>query len=406
MNPARFSAGSLSKSDCCVTYEVTDEPLSIEVNSSVERLFGASIRRTAAAMAESFGVVRGKLRIDDDGALDLVLAARIEAALRLAGYSRLNTNTVSYNASARHPHSRKDRIRWARLYLPGNQPHLMINADSFGADALVFDLEDAVPSDRKVEARILVRAMLGCDVLFRNSERVVRINALESPWGADDLAEIVRVMPDAIMLPKCETAEQVRRLDAALSRLEEAHGVASGSILVMPLIESAKGVLASSDIARASPRNAALCFGTEDFLTDIHAFREQGSSSVESSGHVDGTLLARQMIVLAARAAGIDPLDSVVIDIEDLDALRRSCIEARRIGMAGKAAIHPAQIGVIRDCFKPSAAEIDWARAVLEAANEAESEGKGSASRNRMMIDAPIVARAKRILKTAQSDKD
>ncbi|MDH7483872.1 MAG: aldolase/citrate lyase family protein [Spirochaetales bacterium] len=406
MKSARFSAGSLSKSDCCVTYEDSDAPLSIEVNSSVERLFGAAIHRTAAAMAESFGVAKGKLRIDDDGALDQVLAARIEAALWRAGYSRPHAYTERHDSSTAQPQSRKDRIRWARLYLPGNQPHLMINADSFGADTLVFDLEDAVPSDRKVEARILVRVMLGCDVLFRNSERVVRINALESPWGADDLAEVVRAMPDAIMLPKCEAPEQIEVLDTALSQLEEAYGVASGSILIMPLIETAAGVLAAPDIARASPRNAALCFGSEDFLTDIHAFREQGSYSIESSGRVDGTLLARQMIVLAARAAGIDPLDSVVIDIENQDELRQSCIEARRIGMAGKAAIHPAQIGVIRECFKPSAAEIDWARAVLEAAKEAESEGKGTASTNRMMIDAPIVARAKRILETAQAHKD
>ncbi|MCX7775755.1 MAG: aldolase/citrate lyase family protein [Rectinemataceae bacterium] len=406
MNPACFSAGSLSKSDCCVTYEASDEPLSIEVKSSVERLFGMSIRSTAAAMAASLGVTRGKLSIDDDGALAPVLAARIEAALRLAGFSELQTGRKGHLRSVGHPHNRKDRARYARLYLPGNQPHLMINADLFGADVLVFDLEDAVPSDRKLEARILVRIMLDCHSLFQRSERAVRINPLEGPWGAEDLAEVVQGKPDAILLPKCETAEQVQALDAELSRLEKAHGLELGSISIMPLIETAAGVLAAADIARASKRNSALCFGAEDYLTDIQAFREQSASADVASVFADGTILARQMVVLAARAAGIDPLDSVVVDIEDQEALRRSCLAARRIGMAGKAAIHPAQIGVIRECFQPSPEELEWAREILRAAEEAEAEGRGTATRNNAMIDAPVIARARRMLDTACFHKD
>jgi citrate lyase subunit beta/citryl-CoA lyase len=359
-------------------------------------------------MAASFGVAEGKLRIDDDGALEPVLAARIEAALRLAGYSQAQEGCKRYGTGTGHPLHRKERIRWARLYLPGNQPHLMINADLFGADVLVFDLEDAVPSDRKLEARILVRIMLDCHLLFQRSERAVRINPLEGPWGADDLAEVVRGRPDTIMLPKCETAEQVQTLDAELNRLEKAYGLEPGSISIMPLVESAAGVLAAPDIAKASKRNVALCFGAEDYLTDIQAYREQKASAVALSGYADrdSTLLARQMIVLAARAAGIDPLDSVVVDIEDQEALRQSCLAARRIGMAGKAAIHPAQIGVIRDCFQPSPEELEWAYEILRAATEAETEGRGTATINHTMIDAPIVARARHMLETAHFHKD
>lgn len=394
----RYEAGLCSSSDCRVLFQPSHAACEVEVRSSVERLFGSAIEALARKMLEAYGVTRGHLLIEDDGALELVLAARIETVLRMAGYE-----SKSEPQTPRTESGCKDRVRWARLYLPGNQPHFMVNADSFGADTLVFDLEDSVPPDRKLEARILVRNMLCSSLLFKKSELAVRINPLRGSCGKEDLEEVLKARPHAIVLPKTETARDVQELDEALTRLENELEIARGSVLIMPLIETAAGVLAARKIAAASPRNAALLFGYEDFMTDIHARQNAvlENGSVQSSQL--GALLARQMIVLAARASGIEPLDSVIADISDNEALKRSCAEARQIGMGGKAAIHPMQIPVIRECFAPSEQDIAEAREIIEAYEKSLSEGKGAAAQASSMIDTPVVARARRILQEAKN---
>lgn len=393
-----YEAGLCGSSDCRVMFQPSHAAREVEVHSSVERLFGTAIEALAQKMLEAYGVTRGHLLIEDDGALELVLAARIETVLRMAGFQ-----IQSEQRSQRTASGCKDRVRWARLYLPGNQPHFMVNADSFGADTLVFDLEDSVPPDRKLEARILVRNMLCSSLLFKKSELAVRINPLRGSCGKEDLEELLGARPHAIVLPKTESAQDVQQLDEELSRLEDKFGIARDSVLIMPLIETAAGVLAAREIAAASPRNAALLFGYEDFMTDIHARQNAvlGNGSVQSSQL--GALLARQMIVLAARASGIEPLDSVIADISDNEALKRSCAEARQIGMGGKAAIHPMQIPVIRECFAPSEQDIAEAREIIEAYEKSLSEGKGAAAQASSMIDTPVVARARRILQEAKN---
>jgi len=385
-----YEAGLCGSSDCRVMFQPSHAAREVEVHSSVERLFGTAIEALAQKMLEAYGVTRGHLLIEDDGALELVLAARIETVLRMAGFQ-----IQSEQRSQRTASGCKDRVRWARLYLPGNQPHFMVNADSFGADTLVFDLEDSVPPDRKLEARILVRNMLCSSLLFKKSELAVRINPLRGSCGKEDLEELLGARPHAIVLPKTESAQDVQQLDEELSRLEDKFGIARDSVLIMPLIETAAGVLAAREIAAASPRNAALLFGYEDFMTDIHASQDAVLGN--------GSLLARQMIVLAARASGIEPLDSVIADISDNEALKQSCAEARQIGMGGKAAIHPMQIPAIRTCFAPSEQDIAGAREIIEAYEKSLSEGKGAAAQASSMIDAPIVARARRILQEAKN---
>jgi citrate lyase subunit beta/citryl-CoA lyase len=407
------TAGTLSKSDCLVVYRPSKEPVSVTVRSSVGRLFGRSIEDTAKSMLGVFGVKTGLLEIDDDGALNLVLSARIETTLRLAGFE-LNISlperdrTFSAAKIQREP-SAKQLPRRARLYIPGNQPNLMINADLFGADTLIFDLEDSVPPERKLEARILVRYMLSDTHLFRESELAVRINPIDSSCGREDLEEIVNSRPQAIVLPKCESARDIQVLDVELARLEAREGLPLGSILILPLIETAAGVLAAKEIAAASPRNAALCFGYEDFISDIHS--SAGEKNVRSastpanhagemphSSSQPEALLAKQMIVLAARAAGIDPLDSVISDTEDKEALRSSCEEARVLGMSGKAVIHPVQIPTVKSAFHPSEEEIMQAKAIVEAYERSVVEGKGTAALGDTMIDVPVVERAWRLL--------
>lgn len=430
----QFEAGFVSKSDCLVKYQATAEPLSIEVHSSVQSLFGNAIRTCAMQMLEEFKVTTGALLVDDDGALDLVIRARIEAVLRSAGYlsqKRLFVDASSgiswqtgvptieseKNASLDGGIERPGRSLGAdhaskqvRLYMPGDQPHFAINADFYGADILIFDLEDSVPLARKFEARILVRRFLENSFLFRKSERAVRINPLSTEESVHDIAEIVPAMPDIILLPKCESAMDVERLDTLLTANEEEYGLVPGSIRIMPIIESAKGVLAAYEIARASQRNSALCFGYEDFSRDIQSkpdivkvahVQDDGSQKVNIQlnpvSSID-SLLARQIIILASRAAGIEPLDSSYSDIGNTEGLLNSCYEARALGFTGKSVIHPTQIPYVKKAFLPSDEEVQHAKAVIAAYEESLKAGKGAVAIDGQMIDIPVVEKARRII--------
>ena len=433
----QFEAGFVSKSDCLVKYQATAEPLSIEVHSSVQSLFGNAIRTCAMQMLEEFKVTTGALLVDDDGALDLVIRARIEAVLRSAGYlsqKRLFVDAssgISWQTGVSTIESEKNASRaensasldggierpvcslvkqQARLYMPGDQPHFAINADFYGADILIFDLEDSVPLARKFEARILVRRFLENSFLFRKSERAVRINPLSTEESVHDIAEIVPAMPDIILLPKCESAMDVERLDTLLTANEEEYGLVPGSIRIMPIIESAKGVLAAYEIARASQRNSALCFGYEDFSRDIQSkpdivkvahVQDDGSQKVNIQlnpvSYID-SLLARQIIILASRAADIEPLDSSYSDIENTKGLLNSCYEARALGFTGKSVIHPTQIPYVKKAFLPSDEEVQQAKAVIAAYEESLKAGKGAVAIDGQMIDIPVVEKARRII--------
>lgn len=415
MDAERFLAGAKAKSDCLVIYEPGPEPLEVEVRSSVGALFGTAIGAAARRVAAEFGAERGRLAIEDDGALDGAIAARTEAALRKAGFSRAApaatanaaaSATATNAASIREP-SPKDKPRRARLYLPGDQPHLAINAGLFGADCLIFDLEDAVAQERKFDARILVRVALERGIMLGSSEVIVRVNPLAGSCGADDLAEIVRARPQAIILPKCESAADVEEADRAIGALEEAAGMPRGFVRLMPLVETAAGVLRAAAIAAASPRNVALCFGREDFLRDIRAVpiaqsAAAAAAALSSFGFagIPGaeSFLARQMVVLAARAAGIDPLDSIFADVDDEAGLERSCAEARALGFAGKGVIHPVQIPVVLKAFRPTDKEAARAERIVAAFDAALAEGRGAISVDGAMIDAPVAAKARALL--------
>lgn len=411
----QYEAGFSSKSDCLVLYESIEKPISIEVYSSVQSLFGNAIRQCAVQMLQEYNVTTGALVIHDDGALDLVIRARIEAVLRYAGYSafRPSPSTVSpssipYNTHDTDRPSRLDfdhASKQVRLYIPGDQPHFAINADSYGANILIFDLEDSVALTRKFEARILVRQFLKDASLFKKSALAVRINPFSSEESIMDIAEIVPVRPDAILLPKCESASDVERLDDLLRFNEEKYGLLPGSIRIMPIIESAKGVIAATEIALASRRNSALCFGYEDFSKDIHSRpdilsnnqAENAQTPSNFSKYID-SLLAQQMIVLAARAASIEPLDSSYGDLENIEGLLDSCREARALGFAGKSVIHPSQIPYVKKAFSPSLEEVNRAQATIAAYEEALKYGKAATAIDGHMIDIPVVEKARRII--------
>lgn len=414
-----FAAGRVAKSDCRASFfPSTDrqDGLEVVVRSSVGTLFGKAIEAAARRTAAEFGTMLGRLEVEDEGALDYVVEARVEAALRLAGFVREGPplsgagpvfSSAIPSASTRGP-SPRQRLRRARLYLPGDQPHFAVDVGLFGADLLVFDLEDAVAKERKFESRILVRRTLEESPLLGPCEVAVRVNPLSGPWGREDLAELVRARPQAFVVPKCESAEDLRALDEELTRLELEAGLESGFVKLMPLIETAKGVLSAAQIACASSRNVGLCFGGEDFTRNIGASRRPRGTAMPRVAAAGGpaaavalpdpTLLARQTIVLAARAAGIEPLDSVYADVEDEEGLVRSCQEGRALGFAGKGLLHPSQIASALAAFRPSAEEAAEAERIVEAFEAAAAEGKGAISVEGSMVDLPVAERARAVL--------
>jgi citrate lyase subunit beta/citryl-CoA lyase len=379
-----------ARSDCVAVFTPGAGPLAVRVDSSVSVLFGRAIEAAARRVAAELGAASGAIAIEDQGALDHVVAARVEAALRAAGF-RLPAHATRGSAT-REPAAGPAQRR-SRLYLPGNQPDFFANAGLFGADCLILDLEDSVAPARKEEARILVRRTLETHAdFFRGAELVVRINPLSGPWGAADLAELALVLPQAILLPKCEGPEMVRDLSCELDCIEAAAGGARRRTRILPILESARGVLAAAAIASASDRLAALCFGAEDFAADIGVQRTAAGTE---------SLVARQSVVLAAKAASIQALDSVFPDTGDQEGFAAYCAAARAMGFDGVGVIHPQQIAVANCAFSPTAEEIEEARAIVAALAVAEAAGSGVASQEGKMIDAPVALRARRIVDVA-----
>ncbi|HDD59799.1 MAG: citrate lyase subunit beta [Thermoplasmata archaeon] len=287
------------------------------------------------------------------------------------------------------------RLRRSRLYVPGNNPSMLVNAGVYGADVLTFDLEDSVSPGEKLAARLLVGELLKEKTVdFGRSEVTVRINPLSTPYGKKDLLEIVCERLEGIYLPKTESEEDVIKLDELLTRLEEEKGLEVGRIKLFAIIETARGVLNAYQIASASKRLEAITIGGEDLTADLGGERTP-----------DGMTLftARQMILLAARAAGVQALDTVYSDIKDSDGLYQEAVTVRKMGYDGKAAIHPSQIEVIHRAFTPTEEEIEYARRVIEALETAKKEGSGVAALGSKMIDRPIVKRAERILERAKA---
>ena len=364
--------------------------IQIEVESSVKALFGRAIEKVVRHTLVQLGVADLYVHIKDNGALDHVIMARVEAVARQM-FDVKEPGAIPAKKVSPTP-SPRERLRRTRLYLPGNNPDLMINAGLFGADCIILDLEDSVAPDEKWPARILVRnSLLSID--FGRSERIVRINPQTTPQSAIDLELVVPAEPDVFLIPKVETAEDINSIEQMIAFYEEQAGL-EREIMLMPLIETAKGVLNAYQIATASERNVALCFGAEDFTADIGTER-----TVEGKE----TLFARQMILLAAKAAGIQALDTVFSDVEDTEGLIASTREAMALGFDGKGVIHPAQIEPIHQVYTPTDEQIDYARRVIEAIEEAEKSGSGVASLGTKMIDAPVVARAKKVLAMAKA---
>ncbi|MDP4281950.1 MAG: aldolase/citrate lyase family protein [Bacteroidota bacterium] len=372
--------GKSVRSDCFVTLELKESGSNeFILESKVGVLYGNSIHKLVVEMLEFYGIRNAFLKIEDSGALPFVLMARIEAAIKKSIQSEkefLPAMLASNDYS-----TAKDRNRISRLYLPGNTPSLMINAGIHKPDGIILDLEDAVAPDKKDEARYLVRnALRGLD--FYGAERMVRINQGER--GLEDLEYVIPHNVNLILLPKCEEPGQIENVDQNINLIKKKHKI-KAPVWLMPIIESAKGVINSYAIATSSPNIVAMAIGLEDYTADLGTRRTtEGTES----------FFARCMVVNACRAAGIQPIDSVFSDVGDSEGLRQNVLRSKSLGFDGMGCIHPRQIRIIHEAFAPEQDEIEKAKKIVFAFLKAEEQGLGVVSLGTKMIDPPVVKRA------------
>lgn len=283
-------------------------------------------------------------------------------------------------------------MRRSLLFLPGNTPNMLINGSCLGADAVIFDLEDAVSPAEKDAARILVRNTMSY-MDFRGCERVVRINGIDTPYWKEDLDEVLPCRPDLILLPKTSSAADIQEADTYITETEKRLGLAAGAVGLVALIETALGVENAFSIASASPRVAALFLGAEDLTADLRCKRTKEGREIE---------YARTRLVTAARAAGVDVYDTPFTDVNDDEGIETDAALAKALGFTGKASISPRHVETINRVFSPSQAEIDYAYEVMETIRLAKEQGKGAVALRGKMIDAPIVERARQTIAMAQ----
>lgn len=282
-------------------------------------------------------------------------------------------------------------MRRSMLFLPGNNPNMLINGNCLGADAIIFDLEDAVSPAEKDAARILVRNTLRY-MDFAGCEKIVRINSIDTPYWQKDLDTIIPWKPDMILLPKTASAADAQAADSYMTELEQKLGMEPNTVALMPLIETALGVENAFAIATATKRVRALFLGAEDLTADLQCKRTKEGKEI---------FYARTRLVMAARAAGVEVYDTPFTDVNDDIGIREDAAFAKGLGFSGKASISPRHVEVINEVFSPTQADIDYAYEVMDAIALAKKQGKGAISLRGKMIDAPIVTRAQQTINMA-----
>ncbi len=399
--------GGRIRSDCLVEVNLKSSGgLKLELESKVETLYGRSNRDLIHKILNHFEIKHAEITVKDSGALEFVIAARLEAAIRQArGSKKEYLLSVQKDKTLRIPEGSeesqqegRERFRFTRLYLPGNSPSMMLNAGIHNPDGVILDLEDSVALSVKPAARVLVRNALSA-VDFYGAEKMVRINPL--PEGLKDLEAIASCWPDLVLIPKVEDPNEILEVEKEIIRLSGDRSqskdgskidASAVNLLFMPILESALGIEKAFEIASASKNVVAMAIGLEDYTADMGVQRTEAGKE---------SFYARSRMVNACKAAGIQAIDSVYSDVDNEKGLRENVMKSRAMGFEGMGCIHPRQIPIVRDAFKPSSEEIERARAIVLAFEEAEKSGQGVVSLGSKMIDPPVVKRALRSIDLA-----
>lgn len=290
-----------------------------------------------------------------------------------------------------------DRLRRSMHFVPGANEKMLGKALGSAADSLVLDLEDAVTPDRKDDARQVIARWLET-VDFGNQERVVRMNPLDTPWGVADLEVTMAHPPDAYLVPKVSTLDDLQQIDDLLSKLERDYDHPAGAVgLLLVSTETPLGVLNLHTFSQC-PRVIGLTWGAEDLSAAIGAPRNR----LPNGQYLDLYRHCRNQTLICAAAGGVQPLDSVFVDIKDSDGLAAECQEGAWMGFTGKITIHPSQIDVVNAAFTPSVDEVAEARRLAAAFAEAQSQGLMAISFEGKMVDVPHLTRARKTLARAQ----
>jgi len=282
--------------------------------------------------------------------------------------------------------------RRSLLYVPGDDRHKIEKAITFGADCVCLDMEDGVALNRKTEARRTVAAALR-DLAFDRSEKLARINPAGSGLEGEDIEAVLPSRPDGIVVPKVEALEQVQWVSGKIEAAELAHGWPVNSIRMLVGVETAKGILNLKEIA-SHPRLDGLIFGGEDYAVSIGAARTAEAWEV---------FTARSLVVLHAKAFGLQAIDMVTIDFQNLETVRREAAFGAQLGYTGKQVIHPAQVGPVQEAFTPDDKSIEKARRLVEAFEAHQKEGQGAFALDGKMIDMPLVKAAQNMLERARA---
>lgn len=276
------------------------------------------------------------------------------------------------------------------MFVPGNNPGMMQDAHIYGPDSIMLDLEDSVTMAEKDAARLLVYNALKT-IDYGKTEMVVRVNPLDTPYGKKDVEAVVKAGVDVIRMPKTETADQVRELEEEIEKVEKEIGC-FGRTKIMAAIESTLGVINAYAIATASKRMMGIALGAEDYSANLKTQRTPGGMEL---------LMARQTIVVAARAAGIDCFDTVYSNLNDMETFRNEVELIKTLGFDGKSIINPRQIEVVNEVFAPKEKEIQKSLTILAAIEDAKKRGSGVIAVNGKMVDRPVVLRAQRTIDLA-----
>ena len=391
MSVRQYISGNIrNKADFFVTYIPYDSgKIKTQIHSKTSVLHGSKLQDVCNTALSDLHINHGQLKVIDNGGQYFVLQARIESAVKSA-HPKLDRESLGDFKKHAQYKSDRERFRRSRLYLPGNQAKLMLNAGIHQPDAIILDLEDSVVRSEKDSARLIVRNALR-HLNFFGAERMVRIN--QGGTGLKDLEAVIPHNVHLILVPKVEEESQLSEVE------EKIQSVCKNSnrkepVYLMPILESATGILNSLEIAKASKNNVAIAIGLEDYTADI---------GVERTNKGRESLFARSQVVNAARSAGIQAIDTVFSDVNDEDALRESVREAKELGFDGKGCIHPRQIKPIHDEFSPTESEIKKAKIIVMAFHQAEAKGLGVVSLSSKMIDPPVVKRAQNTISLAVS---
>jgi citrate lyase subunit beta/citryl-CoA lyase len=384
MKVSSGNKGDTVRSDCYI--ELSDNPDAgnqILLKSKVKTLYGKSIEELCLNVLGFFGVENVRVEVEDSGALPFVIAARLEATIQQ--YLQTDKMYLLERIPENDYEVQPDRFRRTRLYIPGNNPKMIINAGIYGSDAIILDLEDSVHPSKKTEAAILVRNAL-CRVNFYGAEKMVRINQV--PEGLKDLKFVVPYGVHTVVIPKCESPDDVLFVEQHIQKIKGK----AGAVHLIPIIESALGVENAFEIAVSSENVVAMAIGLEDYTTDIGAQRTEAGNE---------SFFARSRVINAAHAAGIQPLDSVFSGFEDIEALSKTAQNSKALGFEGLGCIHPGQIKIVNESFSPSEKEIEKAKKIVFVYQEAEKHGLGVVAVDAKMVDLPVVKRAQKTIENA-----